>query len=204
MYAGHADGHARGGEPAVAGGIHGARDAEVGDHRTAAARVEQDVVRLDVAMDHAAIVGVGERVGHFAQHLPRFVDREHAALVQALREVVAAHIRHDEEDELLDFVDGVDRNDVGVRELRRRLRLAEKAGLDLAAKRQLGRKQLDRDLPFQPAVLGTIDDAHAAPSDLAVELVVGRKRALDMGAELVIRGRGERVGHATTGSQGET
>ena len=91
-----------------------------------------------------------------------------------------------------------------MRELSGGLRLAEEARLDLAAERQLGRQQLDGDLPLQAAVLGTIDDAHAAPSDLAVELVVGRKRALDVSAELVIRGRGERVGHATTGRQGET
>ena len=49
----------------------------------------QDVVRLDVAMDDAALVRVGERVGHVAQDPPRLVDREHAVLVQALREVVA-------------------------------------------------------------------------------------------------------------------
>ena len=69
-------------------------------------------------------------------------------------------------------------------QLRGRLRFAQEARLDLAAERQLGRQQLDRDLPLQPLVLGTIDDAHAAPADLAVELVVGRQRAFDMGAQL--------------------
>ena len=116
-------------------------------------RVEQDVVRLDVAVDHTALVRVGERVGDLAQDPSRLVRREHAALVQALGEVVAVDVRHHEEDELLLLVDGVDRDDVRMRELRGRLRLAEEARLDLAAERQLGRQQLDRDLPLQPFVL---------------------------------------------------
>ena len=46
--------------------------------------VEQDVVGLDVAVDDAALVRVGERVGDLAQDAPRLVDVQRAALVQAL------------------------------------------------------------------------------------------------------------------------
>ena len=45
-------------------------------------RVDQDVVGLDVAVDDAALVGVGERVGDVAQRAPRLVDRQRAVVVQ--------------------------------------------------------------------------------------------------------------------------
>ena len=50
------------------------RDAEVGDDRGAAG--QQHVVRLDVAMDDAALVRVRERLRHVAQHADDFGDRE--------------------------------------------------------------------------------------------------------------------------------
>ena len=54
--------------------LHGERDAEIGDQRVAA--LQQDVLRLDVAMDHAVRVRVVERVGHFAGDAHRVVDRQ--------------------------------------------------------------------------------------------------------------------------------
>ena len=61
-----ADRHAGRREAAVAPTVHRARDAEVGDHGTARHRIEQDVVGLDVAVHHAAIVRVRQRVGDIA------------------------------------------------------------------------------------------------------------------------------------------
>src|SRR5512132_579643 len=56
LFGGHVGGRADrdpcGGEPAVR--FHRACDTKVSDHRSAAVRVEQDVVWLDVAMDYAA------------------------------------------------------------------------------------------------------------------------------------------------------
>ena len=76
-----ADRDARRREPRVALADR-ARDTEVGHHRAAALRVDQDVVGLDVAVDDAALVGVGERVGHVAQRAARLVDRQRAVVVQ--------------------------------------------------------------------------------------------------------------------------
>ena len=45
--------------PVAAGVAHGQRDAEVGDQRRPV--VQQDVLRLDVAVDHAVAVGVVQR-----------------------------------------------------------------------------------------------------------------------------------------------
>ena len=57
-----AERHAGLGHPVPAGLAGGERDAEVGHQR--APVVQQDVLRLDVAVDHAVPVGVVERVGH--------------------------------------------------------------------------------------------------------------------------------------------
>ena len=56
------DGLTRLGDRQVAGGTDRARDAEIGDHGVI--RREQDVFRLDVAVDDALRVGEGERVSH--------------------------------------------------------------------------------------------------------------------------------------------
>jgi hypothetical protein len=58
------------GEIGVARLLHGLGDAEVHHHRVAV--VQQDVLRLDVAVDQAAAVGVGQRLPDLpgqAQHL---------------------------------------------------------------------------------------------------------------------------------------
>ena len=60
--------------PLAAGALHGERDAEIGDQGMAA--LQQDVLRLDVAMDHATGVGVAERVGDFAGDEQGIVDRQ--------------------------------------------------------------------------------------------------------------------------------
>ena len=63
--------------PRAAGAAHGERDPEVGDQRLAV--VEQNVLGLDVAMDHAVPVRVVERVGHLARDPHGFVDRAAAS-----------------------------------------------------------------------------------------------------------------------------
>ena len=64
----------------AAGGAHGSRDAEVRHQRVAT--LEQDVLRLDVAVDHTVPVGVAQRVRHLARDAQGVVERE---LLLALR-----------------------------------------------------------------------------------------------------------------------
>ena len=67
----------------AAGLLHGERDAEVGDERVPA--LQQNVLGLDVAMDHAERVRVAERVGDLARDAHRVVDRAAAARARAAR-----------------------------------------------------------------------------------------------------------------------
>jgi hypothetical protein len=64
-------------------------------------------------------------------------------------------------------------------QLGRGLGFTEKAGLDFAAKGQLGWEDLDRHDTLESAVLGAVHDAHPAPADFAVQFVVRAKGALD-------------------------
>ncbi len=90
-------------------------------------------------MNDATLMRVGEGVGHVAQRAACLVDRKRTVIVYALGEIVARDVRHHEEDEPFQLVDGVDVDDVRMVELRGCLRFAEEAGLDLATKCELGR-----------------------------------------------------------------
>ena len=69
-----ADGHARACQPLPSSHAHRARDAEIGHERATVG--EQDVLRLDVAMDDALRVRVRQRLGDLLRQVERFVDRQ--------------------------------------------------------------------------------------------------------------------------------
>ena len=66
-----------------AGLLHGERDPEVGHRRVAA--LEQNVLGLDVAVNHAELVRVAERVGDLARDANRVVDAAVASRARAAR-----------------------------------------------------------------------------------------------------------------------
>ena len=80
-------------ERAAARRAHRLGDAEVGDDRVALG--EQHVVRLDVAVDDAVPVGVGERVDHLAQDPHGLGDRQLALARELDPERLALDERHD-------------------------------------------------------------------------------------------------------------
>ena len=69
------------------------RDAEVGDHGLAL--VQQDVLRLDVAVDHALQVRVMERGGDLPDDADRLVDRELPLAGEPLPQRLARDEGHD-------------------------------------------------------------------------------------------------------------
>src|SRR5688500_19928267 len=115
--------------------------------------------------------------------------------MEARPEILARYERHDEVHEAFALVDAVDRNDVRMAQLRRGLGFLEKTRPDLATERQLGREELDGNVTLQALVFRLVDDPHAATSDLTVELIVGAEDALDMRAQLSVRGRDDGIRH---------
>ncbi len=172
-------------------GLGHLRDPEVGDHRAARRPLEKDVVGFDVAVDDAPRVRVGERPGDLLDHLRRRRDRHRAARAHAMRERLPVHVRHREEDVPVDLVDPEDRDDVGMRQLGRRPRLAHEALAKVGALRERRREHLERHVPVQLHLAREIHHPHPAASELALQRVLPRQGALE-GDEVEVEG----VGHA--------
>src|ERR1019366_1647202 len=141
-----------------------------------------------IAMYDVAPVSVRERAGDFAQHRAHGFERRARLAHEALRERLAIDESHREEHDAVDLVHRVDRDDVRVRKLRGHLCLAQESRLHLRTERELGRKDLQRHLAVQPHVARTIDDGHAAASDLVLDLEERADRAFNAVAQRVALG----------------
>ena len=177
-------------------GAAGAGDAEVGDPDPPVA-VDQDVHRLQVAVDDPVLVrerGGGE---HLARHLDRLLDLEplvdqlaqRGALDQLHRDVVAVLVGAAVEDA----------DDVLVLQPRRRRRLAAEPLDELGVAGEVLVQELERDVAAELGVAGAPDVGHAAGAEPALQPVAAVDR--DSGFELhplfsslVHDGGGDRAG----------
>ncbi|MCO5168447.1 MAG: hypothetical protein M9894_19070 [Planctomycetes bacterium] len=159
--AGGAQRGAGGGQALVAPGLG---DAEVRDPRHAV-RVEEDVRRLEVAVEDPAPVRVLEPVRRLRQHL------EGAALVhgpgapQERVQRLAADQLHGQVADAVGLADVVDRDDVAVREARRGAGLVEEALHVLARGVDAREERLQGHRALQALVHGLVDGPHAALGD---------------------------------------
>jgi hypothetical protein len=152
--------------------VVGTRDAEVGHDRAARAALDEDVLRLDVAVHDAACMRVGQCPRHLPQHAHRIGRRQCAAVPDAIAERLAIHVAHGEEGEAADLVGAVHRHDVGMRELRGHARLAQESLARVGLLGERGRQHLEGHLPVEAFVAGEQHDAHAATSELALDVVL--------------------------------
>ena len=143
---------------------------EVGEAR-AAVGIEQDVLRLDVAVEDAAPVRRRERPGHVATQAHGRVRVERPALAHPDLQVGAADVLHDDEAPRPFFEEVEHRDDVGVGEAAHRLDLAPHPLARHVGRRGRRHQQLERDLGVELAVAGEVDDRVAAPTELAADLV---------------------------------
>lgn len=145
--------HPRGGELFVHV-AHRPGHPEVGHHDLVA--LEQDVVGLDVAVDDALFMGLGQRRadgpgdGERAWQGDRFLVQEQVA------EVLALHVGHGEPEEVFDLPRIEDAQDVRMVQLARNADLAPETVLPYRL-RQLGVQYLERDLPVVHQVVGQRD-----------------------------------------------
>ena len=153
---------------ALAGGVHGSGDAEVGEHASLA--LEQDVLRLDVAMDDALALGVSQRVGHRPGDPQRIRQRELGLAGQAAPERLTLHVGHGEPEPAGRFTGVVNREDVRVVEPGGEPDLPDEP-LGAQRVRQLGMENLQGDGAVVPEIAGQVDGGHAAAAELALEHV---------------------------------
>jgi hypothetical protein len=76
---------------------------------------------------------------------------------------------HHEVDEIVRFADGVDGDDVGVRDPRGGLRLAHEARANIGSIGQFRGQDLDRHRALQLLVARPVDHTHTAPPDLGLD-----------------------------------
>ena len=147
-----------------------AGDAEV-RHLHDAFRVDDDVVRLDVAVDDAVAVRVPERGEDLTCIRNRDRDRARPPRPDELFERASLHVLHDDEVRAVRLTSVVDRDDVRMREPGGMRRLAAEALDELLVVRVAVVQDLDRDAPAQLLVLREVDVGHAAAAELACDPV---------------------------------
>jgi hypothetical protein len=148
------------------GAVDRARDAEVGEHGVAAG--EEDVLGLDVAMDHAALVRVRQRAGHLAPDPHRGLHGQPVVRAEPLAQRVALHVRHHVEELVVGLPRIVDREDVRVLQAGGELDLAHEA-LRAERVRQLGMQYLDRDEPLVAHVVREVYRGCTPTTDLPLQ-----------------------------------
>ena len=90
---------------------------------------------------------------------------------------------HDDEHAAVIFLDPVDCADVWVIQRGRGFCLLEKTEFRFICNRDVGREELQSNRPIEPGILGLIDNAHAAFTELFNDSVVGNDRG-DQGSFL--------------------
>ena len=179
--AGRADRLARLGERQAARGADRARDAEVGNDRVVAR--EEDVLRLDVAVNDALGVGERERVGGVARDLECRFERQPSLPQQPMSERLSLDVGHDVVEQPVDFAGREDRDDVRMAEVRREVHLSNEP-LPQETGGYLGIQHFDRHPAMRMLLHRQEHPGHATGADLALDVVAGSE-TLAQGVEHV-------------------
>ena len=152
----------------AAGVGDGEGDAEVGDERLAF--LEEDVLRLQIAVDDALAVGVVERAGDRRRDAHGLIDRELLLADEAGAERLALDVRHHIEEHLARRAGIEERQQVGMLEIRGDLDLGLEP-IDTDDRAEVGAQDLERDAAIVANVPGQINLGHAAFADEAFDRV---------------------------------
>ena len=168
----------------TAGSLHGERDAEVGHQRVSA--LQQDVLGLDVAVDHAESVRMLQRVGHLARDQQCLVHSELAIPLEPRAQRLARHQRHHVVEQPVDLARVQQRQDVRVLEPCGGANLGQEP---LAAERrtEVGVQHLDRDVTLVTQVVGEVDRGHAALAEFTAHAVPVSEACREAGGHVVHR-----------------
>jgi hypothetical protein len=151
---------------AVRGDFEESRCAEIGDLRLAVL-ADEDVGRAEIAMEHALLVRVVDRVADLADVVERTVQVECALARDDRLEGFTRHVLHHDEEEVLLLLGGEDRDDVGMVERGQQARLAEQ----LAEVDALLVRHLEGDFLVDPRVLGEVHGPEATAADRRLDFV---------------------------------
>ena len=158
---------------ATAGALGDAEIEHLDEVRCSSGRGDDDVVRLEIAMDDAAVVRLLEGAADLTQDQIHSLRKQRAVLQDLSERLAAQKLHGDEQIPVVGLPEVEELDGVGVLELSDRAALALEPLRVLIARRDIGEQDLDRDLAADSAqdLLGQIDPAHTALGDQAVDLV---------------------------------
>ncbi len=139
------------------------------------AALEENVLRLDVAVDDAQSVRRTQRVGHLARDAERVFEGKLPFPLQSSAQGLPAHVGHDIEEEAVGGSGIQQRQNVGMLQPGRGLDLAQEP-LATQGRPEIGMQHLDSDLAVMAEIVGEVHRRHAALSELALDPVAVRER----------------------------
>ena len=136
-------------------------------------RGEDQVGRLDVAVDHAPLVGVLQAQRRLVDEVAGVDHRQRAAGLHHLRQVFPVDVLHGKDDALTEPHGRVGGDDILVLQLGGRLDLTEEPVAHAGPLDQLPADDLEHFQSPHELVPGEVDHPHPAAPQLADDLVVG-------------------------------
>ena len=146
------------------------RQAEVDDADLAAA-VDHDVGRLEVAMQHAALVRGGDPGAQLPRHVERLFRRQAADPPQQRGQRLSVDVLHRQVVPALGFADVMDTADVRMGDVAGEPHFGDEALQHVALQDAVHREQLERDALPERQVVGAIDLTHPALTEQADDAV---------------------------------
>ena len=140
-----------------------------------AVTIDEDVLRLDVAVDHAAAVGGPQGAGDLTEHR-RGAIRGQRAEPEGVGQAAGVDETHDEVGGAGFAPVVVERDDVRVLESGDQLGLRFEAADERRVVGQLGTDDLDRHLPADDRLVGAVDRTEGAASELLAHLVAADRQ----------------------------
>jgi hypothetical protein len=131
---------------------------------------EQNVLRLDVAVDHAGLVRHRQRLGDLAQEPYRVGHRQFARACEAVAERLPLHVGHHVIEEAVGVARVEQAEDVRMLQPRRHGDLPSET-LGTEGRGQLGAQHLHRDHALVLEILGQVHRGHATLPQLPLDAV---------------------------------
>jgi hypothetical protein len=163
---------------------------------------EQNVLRLDVAVHHAALVGVGECARHVPQHAHRFAHGQRGIALEPRTQRETIDEGHRVVGQPFGLARGEQRDDVRLLQARGELDLACEA-FGRHSGGEVGGKHLHNDIAVEGDIARDEHPRHSAAAQLARQRAGRAQRGLELVAQTVareIRHVRERRGGAAGGS----
>ena len=156
----------------------GPGQSEVG-HPEASVLVEDEVGRLDVAVDETAAVGIGQGLGRLDTDGRRLGHRDPAAVVEKVAERAAAQVLENEEGTTVVLAPVVDGEDVRMGQLGGRLSLVAEATEEGLVAGQAGVEDLDGHPALKDDVPGGVDGRRGPAAEGGFDPVAAREDPAD-------------------------